>query len=165
MISIHTPARGVTAEEMTRLILILNFNPHSRKGSDITVVPTPLTAPNFNPHSRKGSDVISDSSSIITFDFNPHSRKGSDVSYSRKNYFCNHFNPHSRKGSDRQLRQTWPPCMISIHTPARGVTYGLVRRGFLVMLISIHTPARGVTTGAYIRIRFMIFQSTLPQGE
>ena len=54
--------------------------------------------------------------------FNPHSRKGSD----KRNHMPvekeRNFNPHSRKGSDIVL-----PCfgilpVISIHTPARGVT-------------------------------------------
>ena len=33
---------------------------------------------------------------------------------------------------------------ISIHTPARGVTYMLFKN-YLLLAISIHTPARGVT--------------------
>ena len=39
--------------------------------------------------------------------------------------------------------------MISIHTPAKGVTGGGLS-GTLVYTISIHTPAKGVTENGYI---------------
>ena len=53
---------------------------------------------------------------------------------------------------------------ISIHTPAKGVTLLGLEPGSLVK-ISIHTPAKGVTVNkddAYIMLRF---QSTLPRRE
>ena len=55
--------------------------------------------------------------------------------------------------------------MISIHTPARGVT-GEGSGGGWNLGISIHTPARGVTLEPQGggKVDF-IFQSTLPQGE
>jgi len=34
-ISIHTPAWGVTADELVKLTAIDNFNPHARVGRDI----------------------------------------------------------------------------------------------------------------------------------
>ena len=34
---------------------------------------------NFNPHSRKGSDTSSNIFNIVRTNFNPHSRKGSDM--------------------------------------------------------------------------------------
>ena len=34
-ISIHTPARGVTGDIAIVPVLNVNFNPHSRKGSDV----------------------------------------------------------------------------------------------------------------------------------
>ena len=76
--------------------------------------------------------------------------------------------------------------MISIHTPARGVTKstpGLVhgfdhfnphsRKGSdpgtqvcrKLPVISIHTPARGVTIKIIFLVLLIRFQSTLPQGE
>ena len=56
LISIHTPARGVTA-----LVTIVEnrkvyFNPHSREGSDRLSRDLPPLHPHFNPHSREGSD-------------------------------------------------------------------------------------------------------------
>ena len=123
---------------------------------------------NFNPHSRKGSDCRNDSSVVLTpFYFNPHSRKGSDQRLMSANYrerisihtpargvtaiargpgpSTIYFNPHSRKGSDiYTLFKTYLLLPISIHTPARGVTKFLEERE-AGLSISIHTPARGVT--------------------
>ena len=53
---------------------------------------------------------------------------------------------------------------ISIHTPARGVTI-LENVTSGEIKISIHTPARGVTHEAVHGYRKPQFQSTLPQGE
>ena len=54
------------------------------------------------------------------------------------------FNPHSRKGSDFSAANFVSAQDVSIHTPARGVTWN---RFFACrkLLVSIHTPARGVT--------------------
>ena len=38
-------------------------------------------------------------------------------------YDSQDFNPHSRKGSDRRELESWDAGSISIHTPARGVTF------------------------------------------
>ena len=56
MISTHTPARGVTVYIIKSKICILDFNPHSRKGSDKFLPGGLQTVLYFNPHSRKGSD-------------------------------------------------------------------------------------------------------------
>ena len=79
-----------------------------------------------------------------------------------------YFNPHSREGSDRLLDTAINIlCSISIHTPAKGVTWALLLGRYLVSYfnphsregsdgngiiavdyehkISIHTPAKGVT--------------------
>ena len=57
MISIHTPARGVTGKGTAVITAKKDFNPHSRKGSDTAVMPERFLILNFNPHSRKGSDA------------------------------------------------------------------------------------------------------------
>ncbi len=60
----------------------------------------------------------------------------------------NYFNPHSRTGSDgRSCYVFIGNRLISIHTPARGVTYYLSDFDHWIK-ISIHTPARGVTLSA-----------------
>ena len=54
------------------------------------------------------------------------------------------FNPHSRTGSDGDIKNILDGAIISIHTPARGVTANAVAL-YDPTAISIHTPARGVT--------------------
>ena len=56
IISIHTPARGVTNLPMHRAVKFNDFNPHSRKGSDKIGKAWRTLIRYFNPHSRKGSD-------------------------------------------------------------------------------------------------------------
>jgi len=56
LISIHTPAKGVTYLLQDSITSLSDFNPHSREGSDsntATVLPDDI---DFNPHSREGSD-------------------------------------------------------------------------------------------------------------
>ena len=99
-ISIHTPARGVTMMGSKQSHTQTNFNPHSRKGSDVRWRHEVPATVYFNPHSRKGSDRNGVGCSVYSVYFNPHSRKGSDSGdYLLLQFFC-----------------------ISIHTPARGVT-------------------------------------------
>ena len=54
------------------------------------------------------------------------------------------FNPHSREGSDNWEHGALVKLLISIHTPAKGVT-SVQGDGAGAFLISIHTPAKGVT--------------------
>ncbi len=76
----------------------------------------------FNPHSRTGSDPTQ-AHGISAHDcFNPHSRTGSDrheVQILRRR---SRFNPHSRTGSDVCKSCMAQYHIVSIHTPARGVT-------------------------------------------
>ena len=76
----------------------------------------------FNPHSRKGSDLFLTDWLTVTIYFNPHSRKGSDMWIFLLIISQSYFNPHSRKGSDLCPPKGHTLFMISIHTPARGVT-------------------------------------------
>ena len=80
----------------------VNFNPHSREGSDGEISQTGCRKNDFNPHSREGSDDRTLTPSITNnTNFNPHSREGSDIT------------PDQNQDAD-----AW----ISIHTPAKGVT-------------------------------------------
>ena len=74
------------------------------------------------------------------------------------------FNPHSRKGSDPESQCFNQPTIISIHTPAKGVTI-LCDCCTIYINISIHTPAKGVTTITLHYPQHFLFQSTLPQRE
>ena len=56
-ISIHTPVQGVTCFWLSMYWYNVNFNPHSRAGSDLTKTKhSQQRTQNFNPHSRAGSD-------------------------------------------------------------------------------------------------------------
>ena len=99
-ISIHTPAKGVTASACVR------------GSTSVISIHTPAKGV-----TRSGRRV---SSSLQNF--NPHSREGSDVEENRFYKRQYYFNPHSREGSDCQKSQTLGCRQISIHTPAKGVT-------------------------------------------
>mgnify|MGYP000145079881 CR=1 FL=1 len=58
IISIHTPAKGVTFFRQPGSFIRCNFNPHSREGSDRFYVALTVVQANFNPHSREGSDKL-----------------------------------------------------------------------------------------------------------
>ena len=163
------------------------FNPHSRKGSDKQLAWCKPQFKHFNPHSRKGSDSIHFYFIYVRQYFNPHSRKGSDFDGS---FLPDHpslfqstlpqgewpwfhiqdcrsivISIHTPARGVTLSFHIWPvPLNISIHTPARGVTHWL-RYLLLSVFISIHTPARGVTCPLLSVVVSTVFQSTLPQGE
>ena len=56
-ISIHTPAWGATRSATRRKRLYVDFNPHSRVGSDANIFLLEEHSFYFNPHSRVGSDT------------------------------------------------------------------------------------------------------------
>ena len=63
--------------------------------------------------------------------------------------------------TDRKVRDA----MISIHTPAKGVT-GYQPVKIMLSGISIHTPAKGVTERQSLEAhKHKEFQSTLPRRE
>ena len=78
-ISIHTPARGVTAYGAIYAGAPDYFNPHSRTGSDLPIRSHDDMGFDFNPHSRTGSDLPPKLLGANGIHFNPHSRTGSDV--------------------------------------------------------------------------------------
>ena len=121
-ISIHTPARGVTLYNLPSYY------------SECISIHTPA---------RGVTNARQKPVHFIVY-FNPHSRKGSDWQSQRMNQLRPYFNPHSRKGSDHDSTKRCTPFLISIHTPARGVTSPVFGR-VIPERISIHTPARGVT--------------------
>ena len=55
-ISIHAPARGATIIPAHPKLIIYNFNPRSREGSDKEQYSCNRSGDNFNPRSREGSD-------------------------------------------------------------------------------------------------------------
>ena len=100
-----------------------DFNPHSREGNDgldgdrSRLVQISIHTP------AKGVTIESGWSGMSMGYFNPHSREGSDLSILTTSKQLEHFNPHSREGSDASgALQTFAGFLISIHTPAKGVT-------------------------------------------
>jgi len=79
LVSIHTPARGVTKGELRTCHANQRFNPHSRTGSDVDLAGKIKGRYSFNPHSRTGSDSIGSTQGPTISRFNPHSRTGSDT--------------------------------------------------------------------------------------
>ena len=105
-ISIHTPAKGVTLLSRRLKTWRVNFNPHSREGSDRPVVDF------FAPYSISIHTPAKGVTGILRTLIQRHPN----------------FNPHSREGSDWAWAwcRTWNT--ISIHTPAKGVTQVSQRR-------------------------------------
>ena len=164
LISIHTPARGVTKGRECGNQWSADFNPHSRTGSDMGTAALRRGLRHFNPHSRTGSDaflryvvpvqfisihtpargvtLVRRSCGIVK-DISIHTpARGVTPISTAMPLSSTHFNPHSRTGSDALKSRCLLQRDISIHTPARGVTLHLLKQ--------LHLPE---------------FQSTLPHGE
>ena len=142
-----------------------HFNPHSRKGSDKSVrlwliifpisIHTPakgVTPPYFkdlifsmyfNPHSRKGSDVIDDSTGDIISQF--------QSTLPQREWLCSKFQKLILDLFQSTLPQReWPQAYFKTYNDA---------------YVSIHTPAKGVTWFSLNSSIDFRFQSTLPQRE
>ena len=142
-ISIHTPAKGVTLSVVCLGFIRLDFNPHSREGSDDYGKGKHIGRERISIHTPAkgvtGGNVPETETGVY---FNPHSREGSDSMLHCRSSFSIYFNPHSREGSDRVFAGLGAYVGISIHTPAKGVTASVTDTG-----------------------TDTIFQSTLPRRE
>ena len=59
-VSIHAPVKGATKLTSTGIIAVNSFNPRSREGSDVPVVPGPVPVPGVSIHAPvKGATQIS----------------------------------------------------------------------------------------------------------
>ena len=144
LISIHTPAKGVTKKSRCMQSDGKDFNPHSREGSDVPVS-YDITHNHISIHTpAKGVTAYGIDFSYGMLNFNPHSREGSDSSPVPAIISSSNFNPHSREGSDTTAFPSPGKSIISIHTPAKGVTF-CASVVYPDGNISIHTPAKGVT--------------------
>ena len=127
-------------------VQIFNFNPRSRKGSDIQHPVYRHDSAYFNPRSRKGSDFQPAGKDPFRLTFqstlpqgerlksgictSPDLRisihapaRGAPFSPQERILFDLHFNPRSRKGSDAVAVAFRNHKIISIHAPARGATF------------------------------------------
>ena len=144
------------------------FNPHSREGSDNSLFRYYIGIWSISIHTpAKGVTFPLPTKATSSEDFNPHSREGSDtMKILLDKIMLKDFNPHSREGSDRIATRSPHNNLISIHTPAKGVTWNTSAIDFTLVhfnphsregsdrltkiqriphRISIHTPAKGVT--------------------
>ena len=121
-ISIHTPARGVThSQEQLCWMICISIHTPARGVTTLTRW-TASASINFNPHSREGSDLWFARLADRIYHFNPHSREGSDAQDREPVLFlCISIHTPARGVT---LLHVMPPYVsrISIHTPARGVT-------------------------------------------
>ena len=124
LISIHTPAKGVTEVFSYAFFKAIYFNPHSREGSDASRIKHINLLEHFNPHSREGSDAA---------------------------FF---LSPDNTTAFQSTLpRREWRKVITSISSGSERFQSTLPRREWLIWeivisrkkLISIHTPAKGVT--------------------
>ena len=81
---------------------------------------------------------------MAVLNFNPHSREGSDKEWIRGNSSVLISIHTPAKGVTLRVTPSKNKASISIHTPAKGVTKKCLR-GVYMSNISIHTPAKGVT--------------------
>ncbi len=81
-----------------------------------------------------------------TRSFNPHPCERGDTAPASLRGSVKSFNPHPCERGDQWEVHSAALSMVSIHTPARGVTRldVVIRQD---QTVSIHTPARGVTFG------------------
>ena len=142
-ISIHAPARGATSNLFLLRILSRDFNPRSRKGSDLCSETLRKHSPNFNPRSRKGSDVLLRDSSNCLSAFQSTLPRG-------ERHIFIHCNP---------------PGAVFQSTLPRGERRLCGIRTHYRIWISIHAPARGATCNLVADWVQKAFQSTLPRGE
>ena len=142
-ISIHAPTRGATLQKL-QSAGVKGISIHApTRGATIFAIFS-CTGLFISIHApTRGATQETISLTEIISDFNPRSHKGSDRWNSNNNLNFNYFNPRSHKGSDISKLIITCNCGISIHAPTRGAT------------------TRPVTLVKC----FLLFQSTLPQGE
>ena len=123
IISIHTPAKGVTWGRYWGIPEASDFNPHSRKGSDGRLIR------GYGPWSLFQS----------TLPQGEWPYEAADIKWHRV------ISIHTpARGVTIRISSNVAGGYISIHTPAKGVT-GLRYESVRNFGISIHTPAKGVT--------------------
>ena len=127
-------------------MLVLNFNPRSREGSDLLGGVMVTDPRDFNPRSREGSDRIQIAFGLVFDDISIHAPvKGATIHMVVHGGRIKHFNPRSREGSDAQSGvYKAGRVLISIHAPVKGATRAYTTT-WKPHSISIHAPVKGAT--------------------
>ena len=143
-ISIHASTRGATNIRGKLRTGLVNFNPRSREGSDMSHLSNSSTPAHFNPRFHEGSDHVFCCKINKKYYFNPRFHEGSDEKRSANlGHFFNFnprfhegsdgarencidprwdFNPRFHEGSDRVRGKDYEGIRISIHASTRGAT-------------------------------------------
>ena len=122
VVSIHVPAKGTTYSHRSAPVFHLafqstfprrerpgirslvagsdSFNPRSREGNDVPVIPSSPCITCFNPRSREGNDKRRKNRICPPVCFNPRSREGNDYELEKIKDAETSFNPRSREGND-----------------------------------------------------------------
>ena len=128
---------------MWQQLLDINFNPHSREGSDYESYETFLLYQISIHTPAKGvTDARFHQEVPIAISIHTPAKGVTMLIYLALMSLLN-FNPHSREGSD--------PCLRCSDKSS--------------LRISIHTPAKGVTSMPMLLLSLPPFQSTLPRRE
>ena len=129
------------------------------------VFPQPVGSTNFNPRSRKGSDICPGIFHRSHADFNPRSRKGSDEGETGSAGTFGKFQstlPQGERQADNPMLVSM--LAISIHAPARGATLPKTKL-FMQCQFQSTLPQGERPSPSFTCPMASKFQSTLPQGE
>ena len=144
-ISIHALARRATQDPGQAGKSQANFNPRSRKESDVFHALDEFRHLDFNPRSRKESDKVIPAAPPPLHDFNPRSRKESDIKMRKFYKVFGNFNPRSRKESDSPPSRSFPTEKKFQSTLSQGERRTYRQFVFDIRRISIHALARRAT--------------------
>ena len=123
LISIHAPARGATTSSSNTMIIIFNFNPRSREGSDERLNITDVDFEQFQSTLPRGERPFAPAQFRQKEHFNPRSREGSDEKGCKNNRHRETFQSTLPRGERRNINVVFfTGFCISIHAPARGAT-------------------------------------------
>ena len=129
LISIHAPAKGATIILGTVYLIMFDFNPRSREGSDV----------------QRMCQIG------FSFYFNPRSREGSDLDFTSRT-LSRPISIHApAKGATYSAKYIGSTQSISIHAPAKGATLLRQERAESIS-ISIHAPAKGATYRLLVKL-------------
>ena len=144
----------------------LDFNPRSRKGSDLFVLLPYSRRTYFNPRSRKGSDLRDANKITKRVPISIHAPARGATRYSLIYYACSSISIHApARGATWEQFKADVATAIFQSTLPQGERLFCAAGGPVDNKISIHAPARGATGMEPISVYLTQFQSTLPQGE
>ena len=164
-------------------ILLLNFNPRTHVGCDLSDQPLParsspfqsthprgvrlriaqgsICARDFNPRTHVGCDMRRRSSTRRRRYFNPRTHVGCDPPGSRRRWPRPDFNPRTHVGCDLGRRAADCRVAISIHAPTWGATDQAPLQQCLSN-ISIHAPTWGATVKSRHAVRQVLISIHAP---